>query len=135
MDKRLKLNIQYFDTSDVTYYSNFYAFGVLVDSVELLEEGSAYRYFWLSRDPGVPVTEDTFVGYRSRQTGIIYQPTASAIGDMPVEAGWSSYDFDAVFNINRLKIDGDQVAEMKIDGDTVQEAKIDGQIVYGNGVY
>lgn len=134
MNNRLKLNIQYFDSGGDAY-AHFYVFGTLFDTVSMTEEGSAYRYYWLDRDPNTPVTDDTFVGYRSRSTGLIYPATASGIGDMPSEGGWTSYDFDAVFDVNRLKINGSQPTEMKINGSVVQEAKINGTIVYGTHVY
>ena len=141
MKNRLKLNIQYFDTGPTIIDVNFYSFGQLVDTIFCEPEGASYQYIMLNREPTIPTTQDTFVGYRARENGVVYTMQQLMQLDMPVAGGsiwyegWSTYDFDAVFNINRLKIDGDQVAEMKIDGDIVQEAKIDGQIVYGNGVY
>jgi len=142
MENRLKLNIHMFDSGGgSTQDVNFYSFGELVDSESCEIEGSSYMYIMLYREPTTPVTEDTFVGWRARENGNIYTVQQLMQLDMPIGGGsiwyegWSDFNFDAVYNINRLKYNGSQPSEMKINGDIVQEMKYNGQIVYGNGVY
>lgn len=130
MENRLKLNIQYFDTP--SKYGYFYVGSTLDQQIDLKSWGSQYTFYTLMNPPTDPVVSGmTFVGWRYRADGEIYTSQELEWKDLGTE--YVDHYFDAMFEYNTLKINGQSVSEMKINGSIVKEAKINGQIVYGPG--